>query len=86
MIYDIAPPTHVIETPRVLNERQLEKAREKFAASKGRKRDLEEIARSLGGHVVERGRDTRHVAVDYDQLVAMVGEDKARELLEPAAE
>lgn len=75
--YDLRPG-ELVTTDRVLHEPEVAEARAKLDA--GAK--LKDVARDLDATVLELDdpAPTQQVAVDYDQLVELVGEDKAREL------
>ena len=81
MIYDVAPGV-LIETPddRLLDEDELAQARDRYATGKV---SLERVARDVGAKAYSAPEAPRtvQVAVDYDQLVEMLGAEKAAELL-----
>lgn len=81
MIYDVAPGV-LIETPddRLLDEDELAQARDRYATGKV---SLEKVARDVGAKPWSAPEPERkiQVAVDYDQLVAALGPEKAAEIL-----
>lgn len=75
--YDLRPG-ELVATDRVLHVDEVDEARAKLDA--GAK--LKDVARDLDATVLEvtEPEPTQQVAVDFDALVELVGEDKAREL------
>lgn len=80
MIYDLAPGV-LVETPddRLLDDDELAAARDRYATGDS----LEKVAKSLRAKPWSppAADGARHVAVDYDALVAALGSEKSAELI-----